>query len=143
MSAKISINFYFFDFDSSNFIVIKTDKYNSDFNFVRKMNKNIFVQTTIISYDRKKLKNDTLWEQFKKNFVDWIENDFKEEILNIRLKRLRNVLRKRNVWILKDSQMIIVKFLIRILEEEHLTLWIEEKIVNNVETFNSNVIKCD
>jgi hypothetical protein len=140
MSAEISINFYLFDLDSSDFIVIKKNKYNSDFDFVRKMNKNIFVQTTIISYDRKNLKNDTLWEQFKENFVDWIENDVKEEVLNIRLKRLRNALRKRSVWILKDSQMIIAKFLIRILDEEHLTFWIEEEIVNSVETFNSNVI---
>jgi hypothetical protein len=140
MSAEISINFYLSDLDSSDFIVIRSDKYNSDSDLVRKMNKNIFVQTTIISYDRENLKNDTLWEQFRKNFVDWIEDDFKSEVLNIRLRRLRNALRKRDVWILKDSQMTIAKFLIRILEKEHLTFWIEEEIVNSVETFNSDVI---
>ncbi len=129
MTSEISVNSYLSDSESENVDAL-----------VRKIDKNIFVQTTIISYDRKNLKNDTLWEQFRENFVDWIEDDFKSEVLNIRLKRLRNALRKRDVWILKDSQMIIAKFLIRILEKEHLTLWIEEEIVNNVETFNSDVI---
>jgi hypothetical protein len=107
---------------------------------VRKVDKNTFVQTTIISYDRENLKNDTLWEQFRENFVGWTEDDFKSEILNIRLRRLRNVLRKRDVWVLKDSQMTIAKSLIRTLEEEHLTPWIEEEIFNSAEKFQSDVI---
>ncbi len=61
-------------------------------------------------------------------------------MLIIRLRRLQNVLRKRNVWILKDSKMIIASSLIRIFEEEHFTFWIEEEIVNNVEKFQSDVI---
>ncbi len=65
---------------------------------------------------------------------------FKIDVLNIRLRRLRNVLRKRDVWILKDSKIIIAKFLIQILEKERFTLWIEAKIVNNSEKFESNVI---
>jgi hypothetical protein len=142
MSAEISINFYFSDFGSSDLIAIRSDRYNSDSEvaFIRKVDKNIFVQTTIISYDREDLKDDTLWEQFRENFVDWTEDDFKSEVLNNRLRRLRNALRKRNVWVLKDSQMTIAKFLIRTFEKEHLTFWIEEEIVNNVETFNSDVI---
>ncbi len=140
MSSEISINSYFSDSDSSDLIVIRSNKDNLNSDFVFKIDKNIFVQTTIISYDRENLKNDTLWEQFKENFVHWIEDDFKSEILNIRMRRLRNVLRKRDVWILKDSQMIIAKFLIRTFEEEHLTFWIEKEIVNNVETFNSDMI---
>ncbi len=107
---------------------------------VRKVDKNTFVQATITSYDRENLKNDTLWEQFRENFVGWTEDDFISEVLNIRLRRLRNVLRKRDVWVLKDSRIIIAKFLIRILEEEHLTFWIEEEIVNNAEKFASDVI---
>jgi hypothetical protein len=137
MSSEISINSYLSDSDSS-------DRNNSDFDSknvrVCKIDKNIFVQTAIISYDRENLKNDTLWEQFKKNFVDWIENDFKSKVLNIRLRRLRNALRKRDVWILKDARIIIAKFLIRILEKEHFTFWIEEEIVNNAEKFKSDVI---
>ncbi len=86
------------------------------------------------------MKNDTLWEQFKKNFAEWIEDDFKINVLNIRLRRLRNALRKRDVWILKDSKMIIAKFLIQILEKEHSILWIEAKIVNSSEKFESDVI---
>jgi hypothetical protein len=125
MSAEISINLYLSD---------------SEDVLTRKIDKNIFVQTTIISYDRENLKNDTLWEQFKKNFVDWIKDDFISEVLNIRLKRLRNVLRKRDVWILKDSKVIIAKSLIRTLEKEHSTLWIEAEIVNSIEKFQSDVI---
>jgi hypothetical protein len=102
--------------------------------------QNIFVQTAITSYDREDLKDDTLWEQFRKEFVDWIKDDFKSEILKIRLTRLRNALRKRDVWVLKDAKMIIAKSLIRILEEEHFTFWIEEEIVNNAEKFESDVI---
>jgi hypothetical protein len=129
MSSEISINFYFSDSESENVDA-----------FVRKVDKNTFVQTTIISYDRENLKNDTLWEQFKEDFVDWIEDDFKSEVLNIRLRRLQKVLRKRDVWVLKDAKMIIAKSLIRIFEKEHLTLWIEEEIVNSAEKFNSDVI---
>jgi hypothetical protein len=125
MSAEISINFYLSD---------------SEDVLTRKIDKNIFVQTTIISYDRENLKNDTLWEQFRKNFVDWIEDDFISEVLNIRLRRLRNALRKRDVWILKDSRIIIAKSLIRTFEKEHSTLWIEAEIVNNTEKFQSDVI---
>jgi hypothetical protein len=127
MTSEISINLYLFESDSE--VVL-----------IRKIDKNIFVQTTITSYDREDLKDDTLWEQFRENFVDWIEDDFKSEVLNIRLRRLRNALRKRDVWVLKDSQMTIAKFLIRTLEEEHLTSWIEEEIVNSVEKFQSDVI---
>jgi hypothetical protein len=137
MSAEISINSYLSDFDSS-------DRNNPDSEskdaLVRKVDKNIFVQRTITSYDREDLKDDTLWKQFRKNFVDWIEDDFVSEILNIRLKRLRNTLRKRDVWVLKDARVIIAKSLIRILEKEHLTLWIEEEIVNSAEKFQSDVI---
>jgi hypothetical protein len=139
MTSEISINLYLSDSDSSDFIAIRSDRHNSDSEvahaLIRKVDKNIFVQTTIISYDREDLKNDTLWEQFRKNFVGWIEDDFKSEVLNIRLRRLRNVLRKRNVWVLKNSQMTIAKFLIRILEKEHFTFWIEEEIVNSAEKF--------
>jgi hypothetical protein len=124
MSNKISINFYLSDLESENVDA-----------FVREVDKNIFVQTTIISYDRENLKNDTLWKQFKKNFVDWIEDDFKSEILNIRLRRLRNVLRKRDVWVLKDWRVTIASSFIRIFEKEHFTFWIEEEIVNNAEKF--------
>jgi hypothetical protein len=127
MLSELSINFYLFESDSEDA-------------FIRKVDKNIFVQTTITSYDREDLKDDTLWEQFRKNFVDWIEDDFKSEVLNIRLRRLRNALRKRDVWILKDAKMTIAKSLIRILEKEHLTFWIEEEIVNNAEKFQSDVI---
>ncbi len=129
MSTEISINFYLSDSED-----------NSDPDLVCKVNKNDFVQTAIISYNREVMKNDTLWEQFKKNFAEWIENDFKRDVLNIRLRRLRNVLRKRDVWILKDSKMIIAKSLIQILEKEHSILWIEEEIVNNSEKFDSDVI---
>jgi hypothetical protein len=98
------------------------------------------VQTAITSYDREDMKNDTLWEQFRENFAEWTEDDFKIDVLNIRLRRLRNALRKRDVWVLKDSKMIIAKFLIQILEKEHSTFWIEAKIVNNAEKFESDVI---
>ncbi len=135
MTSEISINSYLSDFDSSN-----RDDLDSEDALICKVDKNIFVQTAITLYDRKDLKNDTLWEQFREDFVGWIEDNFKSEILNIRLRRLRNALQKRNVWILKDAKMIIAKFLIRIFEEEHLMLWIEEEIVNSAEKFDSDVI---
>jgi hypothetical protein len=134
MSSEISINFYLSDSDSSNFIDLSTSA------FARKVDKNNFVQTAITSYDRENMKNDTLWEQFRENFAEWIEDDFKIDVLNIRLRRLRNVLRKRDVWILKDSKVIIAKSLIQILEKEHSIFWIEAEIVNSAEKFESDVI---
>jgi hypothetical protein len=129
MSTEISINFYLFDSED-----------NSDPDLVRKVDKNDFVQTAITSYDREDMKNDTLWKKFSKDFAEWIEDDFKIDVLNIRLRRLRNALRKRDVWVLKNSKMIIAKLLIQILEKEHSTFWIEEEIVNNSEKFESNFI---
>jgi hypothetical protein len=129
MTSEISINFYLSDSED-----------NLDSDIVRKVDKNDFVQKAITSYDREDMKNDTLWEQFRKNFAEWIEDDFKIDVLNICLRRLRNVLRKRNVWILKDSNMIIAKSLIQTFEKERFILWIEAKIVNNSKKFESNVI---
>ncbi len=129
MTSEISVNSYLSDSEPENVDAL-----------VRKIDKNIFEQTTITLYNREDLKDDTLWKQFRKNFVDWIKDDFKSEELNDRLRRLRNVLRKRDVWILKDSRMIIASSLIRILEKEHLTFWIEEEIVNSTEKFQSDVI---
>jgi hypothetical protein len=124
MSTEISINFYLSDFED-----------NSDSDLTRKVDKNDFIQTAITSYDREDIKNDTLWKQFKENFAEWIEDDFKIDVLNIRLRRLRNAMRKRDVWVLKDSKMIIAKSLIQILEKEHFIFWIEAKIVDNAEKF--------
>ncbi len=140
MSTGISINSYLSDFDSTNFIdfsAIRRDENNpeSQSAFVRKVDKNNFVQAAITSYDREDMKNDTLWKQFREDFAEWIEDDFKINVLNIRLRRLRNALRKRDVWVLKDSKIIIAKFLIQILEKEHSIFWIEAKIVNNSEKF--------
>ncbi len=129
MSTKISINSYLSDSED-----------NLDSDIARKVDKNDFVQKAITSYDREDMKNDTLWEQFRENFAEWIEDDFKIDVLNIRLRRLRNVLRKRDVWVLKDSKMIIAKFLIQILKKEHFILWIEAEIVNSAEKFESDVI---
>jgi ribonuclease HI len=129
MTTEISINFYLSDSED-----------NLDSDIVRKMNKNDFVQKAINSYDREDMKNDTLWKQFRERFAEWIEDDFKIDVLNIRLRRLRNALRKRDVWILKDSKMIIAKFLIQILEKEHSTLWMKAKIVNSSKKFESDVI---
>ncbi len=134
MSTEISINSYLSDPDSSNL----TDP--STIALVRTVDKNNFVQAAITSYDREDMKNDTLWEQFRKNFAEWTEDDFKIDVLNIRLRRLRNALRKRDVWVLKDSKMIIAKFSIQILEKEHSTLWIEAEIVSSAEKFESDVI---
>jgi hypothetical protein len=65
MSSEISINSYLSDSDSSNLIdliIIRRDENNSDSQsaFVRKVDKNNFVQTAITSYDREDMKNDTL-----------------------------------------------------------------------------------
>jgi hypothetical protein len=129
MTSEISINSYLSDSED-----------NLDSDIVCKVDKNDFVQKAITSYDREDMKNDTLWKQFRENFAEWIENDFKIDVLNIRLRRLRNALRKRNVWILKNPKMIIAKSLIQTLEKEHSILWIEAKIVNSAEKIESDVI---
>jgi hypothetical protein len=54
MSTEILINSYLSDPDSSNLIDLSAAA------FVRKVDKNNFVQTAITSYDREDMKNDTL-----------------------------------------------------------------------------------
>ncbi len=38
-----------------------------------------------------------VWKQFRDDFERWTEDDFEDDVLNIRLRRLRNTLRKRGV----------------------------------------------
>jgi hypothetical protein len=93
--------------------------------FIEKFSK--ITEPSIALYRKRRTSRVALWH-------------FKIDVLNIRLRRLRNALRKRNVWILKDAKMIIAKFLIQTFEKEHFIFWIEANIVNNSEKFESNVI---
>ncbi len=99
-----------------------------DVSLTKREDKNAFIQVMIRIYEKKNLMNDTLWEQFKEDFQEWTEEDFKDDVLNIRLRRLRNVLRKRDVWVLKNNKIIIARSLVNILQEENSTLWIEDEI---------------
>ncbi len=55
MTSEISIKYYLSDLDSLN-----KDDSDSENALIRKVDKNIFVQTAITSYDREDLKDDTL-----------------------------------------------------------------------------------
>jgi hypothetical protein len=54
------------------------------------------------------LLNDDLWDSFRTEFVEWIDENFKLASIIIQ-KKLRTFLRSRDVWVMKSSKLIIVK----------------------------------
>ncbi len=109
--------------------------------FVSQKDKNAYVSNFIRICEEEDISDDSLWEQFQKDFERWTENDFKSDVFNTRLRHLRNFLRRRDVWVSRDKNTIIAKSLYVTLQEESLIKWTEEEIVNNAEKFIFNIIE--
>jgi hypothetical protein len=87
------------------------------------------------------LLNDDLWDSFRTEFVEWIDENFKLASITIQ-KKLRTFLRSRDVWVMKSSKLIIAKSFAQVVKKDTLTSWTEEEIRESLksETFVSHVI---
>jgi hypothetical protein len=52
--------------------------------------------------------NDDLWDSFRTEFAEWIDENFKLTSIIIQ-KKLKAFLRARDVWIMKSFKLIIAK----------------------------------
>ncbi len=87
--------------------------------------RNHILENKIREWDE--LLNDDLWESFRDEFVEWIDEDFKLATI-ICQKKFRTFLRSRDVWVMKSSKLIIAKSLVEIVKKDTLTSWTEEEI---------------
>ncbi len=103
---------------------------NIKIRLINEKNKNAFINVMIKKWLQANFKITSLWEQFRDNFEDWTKNDFKSEteMFNKSLRKLKIVLRRRNVWVLKDKRSSLQNFCIKTLQEKKSIEWTEEKI---------------
>jgi hypothetical protein len=112
--------------------IIITNRKNEDL-------KKKYLMQKIIIWKKHNLKDFDFWEQFREEFDEW--NEAKFVIVDSKiLKEFRAFLRTHDVWVMKKRDYSIVKALFEVLKKDIETFWIEEKLVNNFEKFNSNVI---
>jgi hypothetical protein len=87
------------------------------------------------------LLDDDLWDSFRTEFAEWIDENFKLASIIIQ-KKLKTFLQSRNVWVMKSSKLIIAKSFAQIIEKDIFISWTEEEIRSSLksETFISHVI---
>ena len=97
----------------------------------------------IIQYEVYNWKDNNLWEQFREDFKEFTEEDFKKCSIPIK-RKLRSFLRTRGVKVdPNDSYRSFTKCLTTVLTEEEPAIWsikdIEDYLVSG-EEFNSSKI---
>jgi hypothetical protein len=70
-----------------------------------------------------------MWEQYKKDFVDFTEAIFKTYKL-VTIYNLQTLFCNQGVWVKKDKQVIIVQSLYNTLCEEDQMEWTKEEILD-------------
>ncbi len=116
----------------------------SNMKLVSQENKNVYIEFMIKIWIDANFKNISLWEQFRDDFEKWIENDFKQDVFNHILRKIRDFLRKRDVWIMKNSKKIIIaRSLYNTLQKEDPIEWTKDEIRRcmNTKLFTFNKIK--
>ncbi len=100
-----------------------------------------WVETKINEWEQDNLIDKELWEQYQDDFNDWTEKDFKSDVSNTLLRRLRDTLRRRGVWVSRDEQ--VAKSLYNTLQEKNPPRWTEKEVLRYLpyENFISITIK--
>ena len=105
---------------------------------------NEYLSFKLREYDFLDFKDDDLWEQFTGDFADFTEETFKNAAQG-NIRKLRNLLRTRGVWILREKHTTVAQSLYNTLQEKDLATWNIEEImdcINRGDLFNSPRIKC-
>jgi hypothetical protein len=66
------------------------------------------------------LLDDDLWDLFRTEFAEWIDENFKLTSIIIQ-KKLKTFLRSRDVWIMKSSKLIIAKSFAQVVKKDTFT----------------------
>jgi phage pi2 protein 07 len=88
-----------------------------------------WIETKINEWEKDNLTDKDLWEQFQDDFDEWTEKDFNSDVSNTLLRRLRNILRRRGVWVSRDEKITIEKALYNTLQEKTPIKWTEKEVL--------------
>jgi hypothetical protein len=88
-----------------------------------------WVETKINECEQENLTDKDLWEQFQDDFDEWTEKNFNSDVSNTLLRRLRDVLRRRGVWVSRDEKITIEKALYNTLQEKNPSKWTEKEML--------------
>jgi hypothetical protein len=113
-------------------IVIRTRRYHID-------EKNDYIRERIRSWSKNNFKNENLWKQFRHDFADWDKARFKLTIFETQ-RKLRAYLKLHDFWIKREREIVITKTFANTMKKKTQTRWTEEKIKNNIESFDFDVI---
>ncbi len=103
--------------------------------------ENDFIDEKMNEWRIQNFKNIDLWEQFKNDFVDWTNENFRTATIE-KLREFRVYLRQHDVWVRRQRDTSINKVLFAVIQKETKTSWIEEEVMNCLnEDFKSNIIK--
>jgi tRNA(Leu) C34 or U34 (ribose-2'-O)-methylase TrmL len=116
---------------------------NINMRLVIQENKNVYIEIMINEWMKTDFRDTSLWKQFRDKFKRWTKNDFRTNVSIKNQRRLRNTLRRRDLWVLKNKKIIIAKFLYQTLQKENLIEWTKEEIQRCMmqEKFMFTVIK--
>jgi hypothetical protein len=92
---------------------------------------NAYVKFKTFEYGYYKFTNDDLWEQYREDFVGFMEAIFKTCSIPD-LCNLRALLCKQGVWVAKDKWTIIARSLYDTLYEKDQTEWTKEEILDHI-----------
>src|SRR6266568_2699947 len=81
---------------------------------------NDYVEFKILEYRHYNFTNDDMWEQYKEDFIDFMEAIFKTCKLTI-IHNLRTLFCDQGVWVEKNKRVTIAQFLYNILCKEDQT----------------------
>jgi hypothetical protein len=102
-----------------------------------------WVETKIKKWETYNLTDKDLWNQYLDDFDEWTEKDFKSDVSHTLLRRLRDTLRRRGVWVSRDEKITIEKALYNTLQEKNPPKWTETEVLKCLpyENFISITIK--
>ena len=82
--------------------------------------RGIFITTKATGYQEEDLQDEMLWAEFRDNFRDWTITDF-NECPSITLRKLRQLLRQRGVWVGSHPEIPPAQSLYDVIKEERRT----------------------
>jgi len=80
---------------------------------------NDYIKFKILKYRYYNFINNDIWEQYKEDFVDFMETTFKAYKLTA-IYNLQSFLCNQSVWVKKDKRVTIIQSLYNILYKDHV-----------------------
>jgi hypothetical protein len=95
-------------------------KWSQRVDFTSPNDINDYIKFKILKYRHYNFTNDNMWEQYKKDFTDFVEVIFKTYKL-VTIYNLQTLFHNQGVWVEKNKQVTIAQSLYNILYKEDQT----------------------